>query len=91
MYFMELSFGQFASKGPFSIWSCSPIARGVGAAMVLVCLVISVYYNVVMSYTLYYIGYSFTSVLPWTSCDGDWTVGTNCTVRTKYVSELELP
>jgi solute carrier family 6 amino acid transporter-like protein 5/7/9/14 len=47
MYFMELAFGQFAGTGPLSIWNCTPIAKGVGAAMIAVSLVVCIYYNVV--------------------------------------------
>jgi solute carrier family 6 amino acid transporter-like protein 5/7/9/14 len=28
LFFMELSFGQFASLGPISIWRLSPIFKG---------------------------------------------------------------
>jgi len=47
MYFMELAFGQFAGTGPLSIWNCTPIAKGIGAAMIAVSLVVCIYYNVV--------------------------------------------
>jgi hypothetical protein len=39
-----------------------------------------------MSYTLYFIGHSFQSELPWQRCDPQWANGTNCTVRTKNAS-----
>lgn len=38
-----------------------------------------------MSYTLYFIGHSFQSELPWQRCDPEWANGTNCTVRSKNV------
>ncbi|XP_023217228.1 sodium- and chloride-dependent GABA transporter 1-like [Centruroides sculpturatus] len=81
MYFMELSFGQFAGLGPLSIWSCLPIAKGIGYAMVTVCLIVVIYYNVIMAYTLYYIGASFQSVVPWSRCDPEWASGTTCHIR----------
>lgn len=86
MYFMELALGQFGGTGPLSIWSCAPIMKGVGAAMVSAAIVVGIYYNVVMSYALYFIGQSFQTVLPWTHCDGDWAKDTNCTVRDASVS-----
>lgn len=81
MYFMELSFGQFAGVGPLSIWSCLPIAKGIGYAMVTVCLIVVVYYNVIMAYTLYYIGVTFQSTVPWSRCDPAWATGTLCHIR----------
>ena len=81
MYFMELALGQFAGRGPISIWKCSPIMKGVGAAMVAGSIIVCIYYNVVMSYALYYMAQTFQTVLPWTRCDLDWAKGTNCVVR----------
>lgn len=86
MYFMELVIGQFASKGPLSIWSCCPIAKGVGASMACVCFIVCIFYNVVLSYAVYFIGAVFRYGLPWTSCDHDWAIGTNCQVRSGNVS-----
>jgi len=88
MYFMELSFGQFGGMGALSIWSCAPIAKGIGAAMVACCLIVCIYYNVIMSYSLYFIGSSFQYELPWTRCDPSWSKGTNCMVRTPDVSRV---
>ena len=78
MYFLELAFGQFVGRGILNIWSCAPIMHGIGYAMVGLGLVVSIYYSVVMSYALYYIGASFSSELPWTKCDPTWV---ECVVR----------
>lgn len=83
MYFMELALGQFGGVGPISIWTCAPIMKGVGVAMILSSIVVCIYYNVVMSYAIYFIGQTFQSRLPWTRCDVDWAIGTNCYVRSK--------
>ena len=71
MYYMEAAIGQFARVSPLQLWECAPIAKGVGFAMVVVSLIVSIYYNVIMSYAIIYMGASFvgtTSPLPWTSC-----------------------
>ena len=68
---MEAAIGQFARVSPLQLWECAPIAKGVGFAMVVVSLIVSIYYNVIMSYAIIYMGASFvgtTSPLPWTSC-----------------------
>lgn len=45
--------------------SASP---GVGIAMLMVTLIVSIYYNVIIAYSLYYMFASFQSPLPWSSC-----------------------
>lgn len=82
MYFMELAMGQFGG-GPLVFWKCSPMLKGVGVAMVLGSATVSIYYNVVMSYALYYIGQSFQSELPWTRCDPEWASNESCVVRSQ--------
>ncbi|NXC69824.1 SC6A7 protein, partial [Anhinga anhinga] len=47
----------------------SPSPRaGVGVAMLIVSSLVSLYYNVIIAWALYYLGSSFQSPLPW-SCD----------------------
>lgn len=73
MYFMEVALGQFSQLGPLQVWKpMSPIGRGVGFAMCTLSLIVAIYYNVVMGYCLHYMFASFTSVLPWSSCDPSW-------------------
>ncbi|XP_065298595.2 sodium-dependent proline transporter-like isoform X1 [Dermacentor albipictus] len=86
MYFMEVAVGQFTSLGPMSIWRCVPIAKGVGAAMVVVSLIVAVYYNVILAYTVFYMAQSFRSVLPWQDCFEWWGADPEtCYVRTTNV------
>jgi len=47
---------------------------GIGYTMFLISVLVSVYYNVLMAYTIYYLYASFTSRLPWS--EGS----TNCTI-----------
>ncbi|XP_041808355.1 sodium- and chloride-dependent neutral and basic amino acid transporter B(0+) [Chelmon rostratus] len=68
LFFLESAFGQFCSQGPINIWRSVPILQGVGIAMVLVTLIVSIYYNVIIAYSLYYMFASFQSPLPWASC-----------------------
>ncbi|XP_075729947.1 sodium-dependent proline transporter-like isoform X2 [Rhipicephalus microplus] len=86
MYFMEVAVGQFTSLGPMSVWRCLPIAKGVGAAMVVVSLIVAVYYNVILAYTVFYMAQSFRSVLPWQDCFEWWGADPEtCYVRTSNV------
>ena len=68
VFFLEISIGQFTSCGPFVCWECVPIARGVGYAMVFTSYMISMYYNVIIAWALFYFGVSFSSELPWKRC-----------------------
>ncbi|XP_078602717.1 sodium- and chloride-dependent glycine transporter 1-like isoform X1 [Branchiostoma floridae x Branchiostoma japonicum] len=72
LFYLELAFGQFSSLGPVSIWRISPIFKGVGYAMVAISMMVGIYYNVVIAYTLYYLFASFTATLPWLTCNNPW-------------------
>nr|XP_002741096.1 PREDICTED: sodium- and chloride-dependent glycine transporter 1-like [Saccoglossus kowalevskii] len=72
LFFMELAFGQFASQGPFTIWTICPLFKGVGYAMVTISFLVTIYYNVIIGYAIYYIFASFADVLPWVGCDHEW-------------------
>ena len=54
---------------------------GVGGAMVTVSLIVCIYYNVIMSYTVYYMVSSFASEVPWSKCDPSWADMSTCYVR----------
>uniref|UniRef100_A0A8C4PZ60 Transporter n=1 Tax=Eptatretus burgeri TaxID=7764 RepID=A0A8C4PZ60_EPTBU len=72
IFFMEVAIGQFASQGPISVWKAIPALQGCGVAMVIISVLIAVYYNIIICYTLFYLFASFTNVLPWGSCSNDW-------------------
>ncbi|XP_033124324.1 sodium- and chloride-dependent glycine transporter 2-like [Anneissia japonica] len=52
----------------------------VGYGMVMVSFLVCIYYNVIITYTIYYLFSSFTKKLPWIGCDNDW--------NTDFCSEL---
>ncbi|XP_059488037.1 sodium-dependent proline transporter-like [Neocloeon triangulifer] len=81
MYFLELAIGQFGGVGPIALWNCCPVMKGVGCAMVTVSLVVCIYYNVIMSYTLHYMGASLAAEVPWAKCDPEWADMETCYVR----------
>ncbi|XP_056347561.1 sodium- and chloride-dependent neutral and basic amino acid transporter B(0+) isoform X1 [Oenanthe melanoleuca] len=68
LFFMECSLGQFASLGPVSVWRILPLFQGVGITMVIISAFVTVYYNVIIAYALYYLFASFQKVLPWSDC-----------------------
>lgn len=60
--------------------SLSLSLSGIGYAMILLTGIVSTYYNVILAWTLYYFGMSFSSELPWTRCDKEWNTDT-CIIR----------
>ncbi|CAH1797534.1 unnamed protein product [Owenia fusiformis] len=72
LFFLELSFGQFASLGVVHVWKVSPLFQGIGYGMFLVSLFIGIYYNMIIAWTLFYLFASMRSTLPWASCDNEW-------------------
>ncbi|KAM4583098.1 sodium- and chloride-dependent neutral and basic amino acid transporter B(0+) [Fundulus diaphanus] len=76
LFFLESAFGQFCSQGPVNVWRAVPILQGVGIGMMLVTLIVSIYYNVIIAYSLYYMFASMQFPLPWSSCPN--RTDTNC-------------
>ncbi|KAG6935341.1 solute carrier family 6 member 5 [Chelydra serpentina] len=72
IFFLEVSLGQFASQGPVSVWKAIPALQGCGIAMLIISVLIAIYYNIIMCYTLFYLFASFVPVLPWASCTNPW-------------------
>ncbi|XP_048844352.1 sodium- and chloride-dependent glycine transporter 1 [Brienomyrus brachyistius] len=72
LFFLELSFGQFASLGCLGVWKVSPMFKGVGYGMMVVSTYIGIYYNVVICLAFYYFFMSMTNLLPWTYCNNAW-------------------
>lgn len=72
MYMMELIMGQYSGRGPTGVWNMNPSAKGIGISMALISMIVAIYYNVIMAYTLYYFFASMQSTLPWTKCKSEW-------------------
>ncbi|XP_050739011.1 sodium- and chloride-dependent GABA transporter 1-like isoform X2 [Eriocheir sinensis] len=72
LYLLESSLGQFTSSSCLTIYRVCPILKGAGYATFLVNLVFVTVYNVIIAYPLVYLVNSFSSSLPWASCDNPW-------------------
>ncbi|XP_058962915.2 sodium- and chloride-dependent GABA transporter 1-like [Pocillopora verrucosa] len=73
LFFMELSIGQILQAGPIKAWAkISPLFSGVGIAMVTVSFLVSVYYNVILAWSIYYLYNSFKPDIPWVGCHHTW-------------------
>jgi hypothetical protein len=72
LFYLELIIGQFSSSSPLSVWRLSPLFKGVGWGMIIVSAVVAFYYNIIITWVLYFLGMSFAKVLPWATCDNAW-------------------
>uniref|UniRef100_A0AAX7T2D0 Transporter n=1 Tax=Astatotilapia calliptera TaxID=8154 RepID=A0AAX7T2D0_ASTCA len=80
IFLLEVSLGQFASQGPVSVWKCIPALQGCGIAMLIISVLIAIYYNIIMCWTLYYLFASLKGSLPWANCRNEWN--TQCRILT---------
>jgi len=77
LFLMEMSIGQFSSSGVVKVWRLSPLFQGIGYAMVCVSAILAPYYNLIIAWSLVYLFSSFTTTLPWASCNNFWN-SPNC-------------
>ncbi|XP_057682878.1 sodium-dependent neutral amino acid transporter B(0)AT2-like isoform X1 [Corythoichthys intestinalis] len=69
LFFMELAAGQAIRQGSIGVWKyISPRLVGIGYSSCVVCFFVALYYNVILAWSLFYLGNSFQSPLPWTTC-----------------------
>uniref|UniRef100_A0A9J8C782 Transporter n=2 Tax=Cyprinus carpio TaxID=7962 RepID=A0A9J8C782_CYPCA len=79
LLFMEFTVGQYTRLGPVhSLAKICPLFKGVGLATVVISYVLCTYYNVLMTWALYYLLHSFSPSLPWQSCNNTWNAVGNC-------------
>lgn len=72
-FLLELHIGQYSAMGPAIAYShLSPLFKGLGFANIFAHSFIAVYYNVIISWTIYYLIASFTADLPWQHCHNDY-------------------
>ncbi|XP_037331155.2 sodium-dependent neutral amino acid transporter B(0)AT2 [Pungitius pungitius] len=80
LFFMELAAGQSIRQGSIGVWKhISPKLAGIGYSSCIVCFYVALYYNVIIAWSLFYMGNSFQYPLPWEHCPSDVT--TNDTVK----------
>ncbi|XP_072171035.1 sodium- and chloride-dependent glycine transporter 1-like [Diadema setosum] len=77
LFVMEFSLGQFSSLGSIACWNIAPLFRGLGIGMIVVSTLVALYYNVIVAWTIYYMGASCQRTLPWSNCNNSWNTE-NC-------------
>lgn len=63
--------GQYTSLGPMKIWNITPIMRGISWGSMFFVSFLSIYYNMLIAWGLYFFYESFQSVVPWSHCHTD--------------------
>merc|ERR1712032_222852 len=73
LLYMELAVGQYTRRGPIgALGKLCPILKGAGLSTVVMSFLLTTYYNVIMSWALFYLVSSFSPSLPWEGCDHSW-------------------
>ena len=93
LYYLELCIGQRMRKGSIGVWNeISPYLGGLGLASIVVCFLVSLYYNVIIAWCVFYFFKSFQNPLPWTSCPLEpVTVGNVTTMEPVHECKITSP
>ncbi len=66
VFLIEMGIGQRLRVGSIGVWNTiHPYLGGVGVAGAVVSFLVALYYNVIITWCLYYLFNSFQSPLPW--------------------------
>ena len=69
LFYLELLLGQYYRQGAITCWKkICPLLAGIGWAVTVIAFYTDFYYNVVISWALYYLFASFRKMLPWSQC-----------------------
>ncbi|ESO88412.1 hypothetical protein LOTGIDRAFT_92276, partial [Lottia gigantea] len=75
--YLEMCIGQYVHGGPMKAWTVMPLAKGLGYGMLVLCTLISMFYNTYSAWALFYLFSSFSSTLPWEANQADWDIHTS--------------
>lgn len=95
IFLLESSLGQFSSQGPVRAFNGVPMWKGLGFAMLAVSSFVAPYYNIILSWGIYYLYQSFVGLfgdeLPWANCVSNDDRYANCFSREEAAAcKLEL-
>ncbi|XP_003375959.1 sodium- and chloride-dependent creatine transporter 1 [Trichinella spiralis] len=82
LFYMELVLGQYFRKGAITTWgNVCPLFKGIGYCVVMIAFYTDLFYNVIIAWSFNFLFHSFTSELPWYSCNHSWN-SPNCYSKT---------
>ncbi|KAL2096208.1 hypothetical protein ACEWY4_008356 [Coilia grayii] len=78
LFFLETVMGQYTQEGAITTWhKLCPLGEGIGYAGQLILFYSSMCYIVILAWALLYLCFSFSSELPWATCNNIWNTE-NC-------------
>ncbi|XP_014679889.1 PREDICTED: sodium- and chloride-dependent GABA transporter 2-like, partial [Priapulus caudatus] len=86
LFFMETSVGQNTRNAGVTVWRIVPIAKGIGFASIVLCSLMNIYVNVIVSWAIFYFIAIFQSVLPWSTCGNEWNTD-DCVTTDMNISD----
>ena len=70
---LQLAIGQYGGLGPNKLFGrMVPALKGLGYGMLVIMFLVSIYYNMIIAWTIYYTFAGFTSQLPWQYCGNEY-------------------
>lgn len=78
IFFLDITISQFSGFGAVNVWKVVPPFKGIGICSLLVASFVSIYYNIIIAYSMIYLASSFLPELPWTSCNSTWNTEKCC-------------
>uniref|UniRef100_A0A8C4SV92 Sodium- and chloride-dependent GABA transporter 2-like n=1 Tax=Erpetoichthys calabaricus TaxID=27687 RepID=A0A8C4SV92_ERPCA len=74
---LKLTLGQYTRKSGIISWrSLCPLVEGIGYAGLIIIIYSAIIYIIVLAWALFYLFQSFSTVLPWASCNNTWNTAT---------------
>ncbi|XP_050408843.1 sodium-dependent serotonin transporter [Patella vulgata] len=85
LFYMELALGQFQRCGCLTVWKrICPMFKGVGISICIIATYVSLYYNTIIAWAVYFFFSSFRAQPPWLTCNNTWNTE-NCTTFSERV------
>ncbi|XP_017549410.1 sodium- and chloride-dependent GABA transporter 2-like isoform X2 [Pygocentrus nattereri] len=76
-FVLETALGQYTSEGGITCWrKISPLFEGLGYGTQVIVSLLNCYYIIVLAWAIFYLYYSFSWDLPWSSCCNSWNLDT---------------
>ncbi|XP_029901469.1 sodium- and chloride-dependent GABA transporter 2-like [Myripristis murdjan] len=78
VFFLETALGQYTSQGGITCWrKISPLFEGLGYGTQVIVMLLNFYYIIVLAWGIFYLSFSFSWDLAWSSCNNTWNTE-NC-------------
>uniref|UniRef100_A0A8C4T6U6 Transporter n=1 Tax=Erpetoichthys calabaricus TaxID=27687 RepID=A0A8C4T6U6_ERPCA len=77
LFLLETSLGQYTRKSGLTCWrKICPLFEGIGSASLIIIGYFNFTYIIILAWAFFYLFYSFSKELPWSSCNNTWNTGT---------------